>query len=328
MIAKNPRRRWIVSILGAVLLLVVSPLYIFTQDRAVAAPALDAKPDWKAKWEKTLDAAKKEGKVVVYGATGSAIRTTLTEAFEKASPFLKLEYFAIESSPLAARIPAEQRAQRYDADVVLHATSATLRSLKPQGALDPIRPTLILPEVTNPKSWVKGDLDFTDKEKQYNIAFFGNVNSFLGINTDIVGPQEIKSLYDLLDPKWKGKIATNDPRVAGPGMGLYGWAMMVGGPDYIRRLRQQIAAVTRDDRQLWEWVVRRKFPIIIGPSVKFFIIFSREGVKNISVVPTLKEGAVSSTSSGTQSTRRCSSAKRRAGYPHTQGGCSICKYLR
>ena len=295
-------RRWLVFLtLGALLLFVgqVLSLHIPIQASAVAAPAPDAKFGWKANWKKTLDAAKKEGKVVIYGATGSNIRTSLTEGFEKAYPFLKLEYLSMETSPLAARITAEQRVQRYDVDVVLAATTATLVTLKPQGALEPIRPALILPEVTDPKSWIKGSLDFTDKEKQYNIAFFSNVNSFLGVNSDLVGPQEIKSLYDLLEPKWKGRIATNDPRVAGPGMGLYGWAMMVGGPEYIRRLRQQIAVVTRDDRQQWEWVARGKFPISIAPSIKFFIILSREGVKNISLVPMLKEGAVTSTSSGT-----------------------------
>lgn len=305
MIAINPRvlwRQWLVFLTLGMALLVVgaaSPLRILSEARAVAAPAPDPKPNWKADWEKTLEAAKKEGKVVIYVATGAGIRTSLTEGFKKAYPFLEAEFLPMESSPLAARIIAEQRAKRYDVDVVLHATSATLRSLKPQGALDPIRPALILPEVTDPRSWVKGNLDFADKEKQYNIAFFNNVNSVLGVNTDIVGPQEIKSLYDLLDPKWKGKIATNDPRVAGPGVGIYGWAMMVGGPEYIRRLRQQIAAVTRDDRQLWEWVIRGKFAINIGPSNKFFVIFSREGVKNISIVPMLKEGVLSSTSSGT-----------------------------
>jgi hypothetical protein len=170
-------RQWLVFLaLGAVLLFVGSApsLHILTRAEAVAAAAPDAKPDWKAKWEKTLDAAKKEGKVVVYGATGSAIRTSLTEGFEKTYPFLKLEYFAIESSPLAVRITAEQRVQRYDVDVVLHAVTATLVSLKPQGALDPIRPALILPEVTDPKSWINGTLDFTDKEKQYNIALLSN----------------------------------------------------------------------------------------------------------------------------------------------------------
>ena len=275
------------------------PLCIPAQDRAIAAQAAEIRTDWKANWDRTLEAAKKDGTIVIYGATGSGIRRSLTEGFEKAYPFLKVEYFPSEAGPLAARITAEHKAQRYDVDVLLTSTTATILTLKPQGVLEPIKPALILPEVMDGKNWIKGGLDFTDKEKQYNVAFFAGVKCFLGINTDLVGPQDIKSLNDLLDPKWKGKIATNDPRVAGPGTGGYGWVMTVGGPEYLKRLRQQIAAVTRDDRQLWEWVARGKFPVSIGPSDKHFGILTREGIKNIAMIAALKEGVLTSTSSGT-----------------------------
>ena len=289
----NSSRFFIVS-----LLLFVSP-GLPAPDRTTTAQAAEIRADWKANWDKTVEAAKKEGTLVLYGATGSGIRRSLTEAFEKAYPFLKLEYFPSEAGPLAARLTAEHKAQRFDVDALVTSTSATILTLKPQGILEPIKPVLILPEVVDGKNWIKGSLDFTDKEKQYNVAFLTSVKCFLGINTDVVGPQDIKSLQDLLDPRWKGKIATNDPRVAGPGVGAYGWAMSAGGPEYLRRLRQQIGAVTRDDRQLWEWVARGKFPVSIGPSDKHFAILTREGIKNIAMIAGLKEGVLISTSSGT-----------------------------
>jgi len=292
-ISANSSRVFIVS-----LLLFVTP-GLPAPDRAITAQAAEVRADWKANWDKTVEAAKKEGTVVLYGATGSGIRRSLTEGFEKAYPFLKLEYFPSEAGPLAARLTAEHKAQHFDVDALVTSTSATILTLKPQGILEPIKPVLILPEVMDGKNWIKGSLDFTDKEKQYNVAFFTGVKCFLGINTDVVGPQDIKSLQDLLDPRWKGKIATNDPRVAGPGAGAYGWAMSAGGPEYLRRLRQQIGAVTRDDRQLWEWVARGKFPVSIGPSDKHFAILTREGIKNIAMVAGLKEGVLTSTSSGT-----------------------------
>jgi hypothetical protein len=34
-------------------------------------------------------------------------------------------------------------------------------------------------------------------------------------NTDMVKPSALTSYWDILDPKWKGKIASMDPRAAG-----------------------------------------------------------------------------------------------------------------
>ena len=44
-----------------------------------AQPA--ANPGWETDWKKTLDAAKKEGKVNIYSVASSSVRTDLTKAF-------------------------------------------------------------------------------------------------------------------------------------------------------------------------------------------------------------------------------------------------------
>ena len=48
-------------------------------------------------------------------------------------------------------------------------------------------------------------------------AFEGTPRSGeLTYNTKLVDPEDIRSFWNLLDPKWKGQIVTIDPLVAGP----------------------------------------------------------------------------------------------------------------
>lgn len=49
-------------------------------------------PAWEQQWDKTISAAKKEGKVVVFGPAGDLIRNALIEAFKKSFPAIALEY--------------------------------------------------------------------------------------------------------------------------------------------------------------------------------------------------------------------------------------------
>src|SRR5687767_1809953 len=48
--------------------------------------------DWKAEWDKTLAAAKAEGRVMVWGPPGDLIRKNITEGFRKAFPDITIEW--------------------------------------------------------------------------------------------------------------------------------------------------------------------------------------------------------------------------------------------
>ncbi|MFB3061710.1 MAG: hypothetical protein ACE10C_10105, partial [Candidatus Binatia bacterium] len=41
------------------------------------------------------------------------------------------------------------------------------------------------------------------------------------VNTNLVDPKEFKSYKDLLAPKWKGKMAVDDPTKPGPGQATF-----------------------------------------------------------------------------------------------------------
>src|SRR5687768_3129968 len=79
-----------------------------------AALAADSKPPWQQEWEKTLEAAKKEGQVTIYISGYEAI----LPHFEKEFPEIKLTTVTARGNQLGQRLLSERRAEKYLADVV------------------------------------------------------------------------------------------------------------------------------------------------------------------------------------------------------------------
>ena len=85
-------------------------------------------------------------------------------------------------------------------------------------ALDPIKDAMILPEVTDESKWWRGRHHYRDPEKRFALVFIGNPDfGSVFYNSSLVKPKEIQSLWDLLNPKWKGRIAARDIRIPGGG---------------------------------------------------------------------------------------------------------------
>jgi iron(III) transport system substrate-binding protein len=168
---------------------------------------------WQAEWDRVLKAAKEEGSVAVLGPPGNDVRRALTEPFEKSFPGIKLEYSGATGAKMAPRLLAERRAGHYLADIHVGNPGTTLTTLFPPGALEPIRPALILPEAVDPGKWWRGKLEFADREEKYNVVFSTNVMTHVAVNPQLVKKAEMRSYVDLLDPKWQGKITMLDPTI-------------------------------------------------------------------------------------------------------------------
>jgi iron(III) transport system substrate-binding protein len=82
-------------------------------------------------------------------------------------------------------------------------------------------------------------------------------------NTNLVNPDEIKSLWDLLDPKWKGKIVSRDPAAAGTGGNTaYFYFTPSLGKDFLLRLfTEQDVTIQDDARTAAEWLALGKYSI-------------------------------------------------------------------
>lgn len=262
-----------------------------------------AKPDWRERWGKTLAEAKKEAKVVVFGPPGELIRRAFVEGFKKAYPEIDIEFSAARSGEQAVKLQSERDAGIYSVDAFVGGPTTANFQLKPMGALDPIRPVLILPEVADSKYWRADRLEFSDREGLYNIVFGIELSPPIIYDPKQAGREELDELQELLSPKWKGKIVLNDPSISGASVPLLRFIWTTLGPekasDYYRKLRAQTGAVDRDLRRQIEWVAQGKYPILLGPSPRTAGQLVKRGLK-FEFLPEFKDiGGMTGSSSAT-----------------------------
>lgn len=260
-------------------------------------PAKPSLSEWELKWDNILKAAKKEGRVVIYTGAGSELRTGLTKAFQSTYKDIDLEFFAGRGPEITQKLLSEHRAGLFLADVYISGATTSLSQLKPAGALVPLEPYLILPEVIDPKAWFEGELPFVDKDK-INLAFIAFPSPSVTINTRLVKEAEMKSYRDLLDPKWKGKIVMDDPTSAGPGLKWFGvTGKRILDYDYMRQLVRQEPVIMRDARLPVEWVAQGKYSLGIALWSPIITEFQRAGTPLKQIL--MMEGSYISSSIGT-----------------------------
>lgn len=229
------------------------------------SPGSAAKAAWEQEWDTLVAAAKKEGKVVVHAPVGAGFREALDE-FMKAFPGIELDLQQYpEAATYGQKIRQERAAAIYSLDAAILPVAGVFQELKPHGVLDPLRPFLFRPDVMDDKAWDGGfEFQWMDTEKQFTFRMRRDVSHQLWINTDLVKEGEIKTIDDLLDPKWKGRISIADPRQGA--MYLPMTALKLNGrEDAIRKfIVDQQPAIIRDRRQAPEALIRGRYAIAVG----------------------------------------------------------------
>lgn len=239
---------------------------------ALLRPAFSqAKPAWQTTWDKVLADAKKEGQVVVWGPPGTLIRQNVVDGFSKAFPQIAIDWQGGRSAAQAQKLDGERRGGVYTVDILLTGTTTALTIHKPRGYIDPVKPALILPEVTDSKHWLNNTIEFAD-DGGHSLVFINFVLPRLAYDPNQVKPEEVDDLRDVLAPKWKGKIVLYDPVPAGAGQAFMRWIWTKLGPEegakYIRALKGQAGAVSRETRAMLEWVANGKYAIAMNPDIE------------------------------------------------------------
>lgn len=248
--------------------------------------------NWQKDWDETVAAAKKEGTVVVLGQPSPAMRNEIIPKFTERYG-IKVEHIAGQSSTTVGKVRTERAAGIYSVDVFMSNGGTSISVLYAEKMIDPLKPMLVLPEVTDASKWKGGVIPFADPEKQYLLLMFRSVDSHMVVNQDYVKPEEMRHVKDLLNPKWKGKIATEDPAAgggAGAGSAAHFYTQL--GPDFVKQLYiGQQAIVQRDRRQLSDWLARGSAPIcltchiddmraLVNEGYKLVELFELEGIQN------------------------------------------------
>lgn len=231
-----------------------------------------------------IAAAKAEGSVVVDGPPTDAVRLALTEGFQKKYG-IPVSYIGSGGGPSGARVRAERAAGKYLLDVLVSGSDTPIVTFLPSGWLDKIEPDLIEPDVVNPKDWQDGHLWYADPGHMI-LRTIRYVNVEVAVNTKLVKPRDIPTWRSLLDPKWKGKLLTKDPRLSGTGQTLNSYFYINFGPDFVKKLYiDQQPVFTGDMRQAAQWLAQGTYGIWIGSDFSQLEPFIKAGYPVAPVQP-------------------------------------------
>jgi ABC-type Fe3+ transport system substrate-binding protein len=229
-------------------------------------PGLAAEAAASGEWEKTVKAAEEEGAVTIYMT--QAFESVFREGFQKRFAKIKVNIVTGRGFQLAQRIMNERRGEKYLPDLYIGGNVSPLTVFHKAKILEPIQPLLLLPEVVDPEIWFEGKHHYNDPEGRYIFIFEGTPRSGeITYNTKLVIPAEFRSYWNLLDQKWKGKIVTVDPLVAGPinSAQIFFYKHPELGPEFLRRLYTETnMTIVRANEQLMDWLSTGKYALGFG----------------------------------------------------------------
>jgi iron(III) transport system substrate-binding protein len=231
-------------------------------------------------WDKIVEAAKKEGKVVASIPPTPELRKLMEIAFSRRYG-IATEFVPARGGAVVQRIVSEAKAGVQYFDLHIGGTESVITAILPENILDPIEGYLILPEVRDPKNWWGGHI-YIDNAKRYVYNFAAYQTVSLWSDGNQYKPSEFKSFDDLLHPKLVGKIGISDPRTPGSGSSMWSYMHYIKGEEYLRKLVAQKLFITRDLRLLAENLARGKIAVTSGIGYSEFQPFIKA---NLPVVP-------------------------------------------
>ncbi len=154
--------------------------------------------------QQLIDAAKKEGKVVVYLAEELDVANKVARSFEAKYPGIKVTVERSGGERVFQRLMQESSTGINAADFVTSSNRSHFVAWKREKLLAPF----VTPDI------LQWPADQRDPDGTY--ASGTGTLTVLAYNTKLVKPEDApKSFKDLLDPKWKGKIALGHPAYSG-----------------------------------------------------------------------------------------------------------------
>ncbi len=201
-------------------------------------------------------AAQKEGEVSWYSTLIiNQIIRPLVDAFHKKYPGVTVHYSRSTNSDVALKITNEARARRVQADVFDGTNSIyPLLDAKLVAAYAPKAAASYPADLKDPNGlWTAMNLFFLTT----------------AYNTNLVKPAEVPKTYeDLVDAKWKGKIAwTNDPTPQGPPGFIHNMLATMGeqkGMAYLKKFAaQEPVFIPASQRVVLDKVIEGDYPLAV-----------------------------------------------------------------
>src|SRR5688572_10921245 len=112
--------------------------------------AQPAKPP--SEWDKTIELAKKEGKVVVSLPASTELRAAIERLFEKRYG-IDVEPVVGRASTVVRKMVDEAKAGVRYVDLHMGGSESVVTGMLPEGIVDPLESHMLLPEVKESKQW-------------------------------------------------------------------------------------------------------------------------------------------------------------------------------
>jgi iron(III) transport system substrate-binding protein len=218
---------------------------------AVSQPTAVA-PQLDQAYATLYPAAKQEGKLVLYGVGTPDLYEPVRAGFAKHFPGIELQGVDQRGRDSREKIVAEQQSKNYVADVVISGTD-TQAELVSLGLTEAYQPA----EIGNA---LPGLVPAGGAMSPRTLTIFT-----IAINTTLVPPdQEPKKWQDVLDPKWKGKLAMDDPRGSGPGGTILSGIDYVYGQEIEQKLADQQPFFATQAGPIWTALNRGEYAIFLS----------------------------------------------------------------
>jgi ABC-type Fe3+ transport system substrate-binding protein len=170
---------------------------------------------------------------------------------------IKVQEFDARASELTERVRTEQTSQRYVGDIEFHGDTSILL----QRQTDFIAEHGDIPNAKNLRPPFVADA--------YAVPAWVQVVCML-VNTRMVKPEdEPKAWKDVLDPKWKGKILTDDMRAPGSGQTIFAILHKTYGEEFLTKLKAQDMGIGRDLQEDSRRTARGEYPLFINQIIAF-----------------------------------------------------------
>jgi iron(III) transport system substrate-binding protein len=207
-------------------------------------------------WKKVEEAGRKERELVIYTASiGSPFLKATCDSFEKKYGVI-VKLFEARASEVREKVRVEQAAGRFLGDIHHNGSTTTWLmqrdgNFQPRGAI-PNTKNIIAP-------YTADEIKVPAEVISYSLM----------VNRTMVKPaDEPMSWKDILDPKWTGKILSDDYRALGGGAVFFVVMQNTFGQDFHDKLAAQKPVFSRDIANSERRVARGEYPLYIPFSLQ------------------------------------------------------------